>query len=51
MKTEKQISKIFDDAVAERIERQTANKDSTYLDGVTAALGWALEEYEDSPID
>jgi len=48
---EETVSKVFEDAVEQRIERQKANRDSTYLDGVTAALGWVLEEYEESPME
>jgi hypothetical protein len=45
------ISKVFEDATAKRLEMQKQKRGTDYLDGVTAALGWALEEYSDSPID
>ncbi len=51
MKDEDEISDVFERAVEEKIRRQKNNQDSAYLDGVTAGLGWALEEYADSPLD
>lgn len=45
------IEEMFERAMAEKMALNRANKDSTYLDGVTAGLGWAIEQYEDPPLD
>jgi hypothetical protein len=51
VKDEREVEKVFDKATEERLEKQRKGEGTAYLDAVTAALGWVLEEYEDSPIE
>ena len=51
MKSEKIISDLFETVVEQCLQLDKTGKSSNYMDGIRAALGWALEEYEDSPLD
>lgn len=46
MKSYEEVSLVFETAV-----EQSVKNSASYLDGVRQALGWVLEEYDESPID